>query len=287
LKRGTLSASQHLSDIAQLGAGDGDMSDIHKSRINLTVQWMSDASTDYILPCMETVCGKLDDIEYDWFGQNKTGGVTLGQFLDRDTSPITNMMYAMLELGSRFVPEADGPWSLLANCSRANFMDERVKLSARQMIVLVACGLHVHYDIKYSEMPYPLTRVLNPQFSESEIDLVFDNLLAARDCDIGMFAKGFRNNFQTKESMKSLLARAVIRMFEKIKKFTTHASERGHAQERNLLASTGTGKAFAHHVRVDYLLKAKKRHMGANGFDPCKPVAATVADVSKELSVDN
>lgn len=134
----------------------------------------------------------------------------------------------------------------------------------------MSVAVSLHFDLKFSGLDYGIHRLTNPRVTEHTAERLVADLLARRDCDIGVFLRHFRRQFNTRDLVRSPLALEVLRMRERGKTFHTIESERGHARERLDLQSKGPGKNFVHHWRRDVLSRSLHIHLAAGGSDPCR-----------------
>jgi hypothetical protein len=95
-------------------------------------------------------------------------------------------------------------------------------------------------------------------------------------------AARFRTLFPTVSTALSFQARYAFEVWALTKRFSTKASEMGHAAERRALsAAAAPGKAWVPHCRREILRRFRENHIAAGGSDPSK--AKPVRGPSKEM----
>lgn len=140
---------------------------------------------------------------------------------------------------------------------------------ARASVLIAAAGLFFRFELKLSTFPWVLHRLACEDCPGQDKDMICGELLVARQCDLSLFAKAFRDRFSTLAALRSSEAVAVASLWARGKQFSTKRSELGHAQERQALAAAAApGRSFVHHVRRDFLRKARALHVGSGGLDP-------------------
>lgn len=155
-------------------------------------------------------------------------------------------------------------------------------------MVQVSTSITLHFDIKYSQIDFTIHRVLRSDFPDAERERLCNQVLHARDCDLGCFLRAYRKLFGDLASMLGPLGMEVLRLREALKGFSTMRSERGHASERrDLQSAQGSGKTFCHHARRDILRQVHGQHMRNNGADPLKKERRpTQEDAPRPLAAD-
>lgn len=95
----------------------------------------------------------------------------------------------------------------------------------------------------------------------------------AESCCLPLVIRDFRTKYPSIEQMMSVEAAQTVQLWVDCQKWSTKASEMGHASERReLSAAAAPGKAFLHHSRQHYLDNHRLAHMQAGGSDPQAPV---------------
>lgn len=126
-------------------------------------------------------------------------------------------------------------------------------------------AIYRRYSLKYSLWPFCLFRLVGSEWTEAERGLVADELLAAQDCCLDTFARGFRQPFRAKESILSQGAAACLQVAMDSMRVVTDFSERSHAQCKCAARSATSPRAFSHtsnEVLLKQLMVVHKKNGG-------------------------
>lgn len=252
----------------EAGADEGALVHTHRTRCARLCQWLSSREFYFRLPIGEVVQSFIEKLEYAVFGRDRKS-VDLGRMLDVDSSPIGECLGSYWELLNVWEARKDGVWRVLVLSGWTDFKAQDVRLKARGEVLHLAAGVHLHFDLKYSSLPYSLFRLMSPKVDESVKRQLCEHLRLALPCNVPLFAAGFRQRFPLESDMMSPAALAVLEGWSAQKDFSTKASEMGHASERRALSSSGApGKSFLHHARRDILQRSRTDHIARSGKDP-------------------
>lgn len=154
-------------------------------------------------------------------------------------------------------------------------------------VVQVAAASFLHFDLKFAQLEFQIQRLTSASESAATKLELCTRLRDALPCNLGIFLRHFRKRFASVEEMQSPLALATLLAREANKRFTTVASERGHATERrDLQSGVGPGKVFCHHARANLVAQVATRHKEHHGSDLAKSLRggaqATVAAVAAD-----
>lgn len=259
----------------EVGAGDTDRQLTHQTRCARVCQWIQSKPFWYVLPIAEVCESLLDALQYKFFG--KSGEVaTVEEICDRHSSPIATCMGSLWDLLCDWRAERDSPWKVLFLAGWDEFDDQEVRLCARRHCLNIAANVALRFEIKYSELPWTLHRLVSPSWSTAEQRAICEHLQLAKDCDVPLFAQQFRDMFPSIDEMLSPKAAGALRAHARSTIFSTKASELGHASERQALAAAAApGKTCVHHFRRDVLNKARNIHINNGGADPLDPFVST------------
>jgi hypothetical protein len=252
----------------ELGSGVNDMQLTHQTRCGRLCNWFSSRSF-YFETCIgEVTEGFLDRFQYSFFGRNRLS-ISASEMMAMQTSPIGVCLGGLWQLVQQWSSAKDGPWRILSLSGWSDFDSHDVRLSARAHALGLAAGVVHHYDMKFSEMPWLLHRLVSSEWSDEARGEVCDLLKDSRPCNLPLFAREFRHKYPTTEQMLSAAAKGTVRVWLAGKRFSTKASELGHATERKALAAANApGRAFIPHSRRDMLHKHRLTHLSRGGADP-------------------
>lgn len=252
----------------ELGAGADDFQKAHRTRCGRLLGWIQRRSFYFGLPIAEMVEGILDRLQYCFFGHS--GEVaSVAEVCSRTRSPIALAESTLLQALQVWSPDPDGAWRILALSGWSDFGDQEAMQCARSSILITAGGLFFRFELKLTTFPWVLQQLANEDCTGPDKDALCRELLAAKACDLPLFANAFRNRFPTLAALRSSEAAAVASLWARGKQFSTKRSELGHAQERQALAAAAApGRSFVHHVHRDPLRKARALHVESGGDDP-------------------
>jgi hypothetical protein len=138
------------------------------------------------------------------------------------------------------------------------------------VVISLTVGVSLHFDRKFSQLPFTWHKVGLEHSLEAEREAVIQEIYAPVDVSVLPYViRNVRLIFPTPASMRTSVARVAARAWGNGKKFQTAKSERGHALERTMLNSASApGQSFHHHAREYILSQVRTRHIRAGGFDP-------------------
>ena len=256
----------------ELGSGTSDLQLTHRARCRRMLDWMQSRRFYYNIAISEISESWLELLQYKIFGRDRTH-IDLLSMCCPEESPIGVCLRGLTGLLQSWSLDKSGPWRVLALTGWTDFGSADVRLAARASTLHVAAGILVHFDRKYSEFPFSLLQLLRGDVPHGTKADLCQRLLRSRPCDVPLFAREFVAQFNSVELMMSPMATMVLQMWAAGKRFSTKASECGHATERRMLASTGgPGKSLVHHCRKHILHKVRLAHVERHGLDPLSVV---------------
>lgn len=261
-----------LQHATELGAGSADHQDAHRSRCGRLAEWLASLETHFLLPIAEVCESVLDDLQYRFFG-HKGSSITVGELVDPVSSPIGKALQTYRALLVAWSPSSTGPWAVLFLSGWRNFDDTRARLAARREALLCACGVFMRFDIKFSALPWALSKLTGQSANDSEKAELRRFLVEGPACCKPLYVQGLVRRFPTETDLASETALAAMRLAEKTRLLTTKLSELGHAEERQALYSKGPGRSFIHHSRRDLIRRSRVVYMAGGGADPAIGVA--------------
>jgi len=260
------------ANVAEFGAGASDMLDQHRSRLGTVGRWLNDPASDWQVPICHVCCQINQDFEYEFFPKKGEGNLKLSKLLDRFASPVLVCLGKYHAALKDFHFRLDGPWKLLGVLG---FVPSHpgMRSYARSQLLPLAVKVKFFFDIKYSNLPFSLFRVISTQWSAEEALSVLTELEQSKECCLPVFARHFKKQFGTTAEMQSPLGRMTLQAWADSRVFQTLSSEMGHDTERKALyAASAPGRAWHHHARSTILQQKRLVHMARNGRDPLQPM---------------
>jgi hypothetical protein len=260
----------------ELGAFSADLQQTHTTRCGKLCQWFASRSFYFDLCITEVTESYLDKLQYSFFGKDRKS-ISPSELLSKEHSPIGTCLAGLWGLLESWSPAKDGPWRVLALSGWGDFESADVRLSARSHVLGLAASVILHYDHRFSSLPWSMSRLIDDGWSDAERADLCESMLSkaqARPCCLPLFTKEFLHMYPTRAQVMSAAGLHTIRMWLANKRFSTKASELGHSTERSALAAANApGKSFVPHAQRDFLHKHRVTHMSRGGVDP---IAATV-----------
>lgn len=255
-------------NLEELGAGEGDMQLAHRTRCARLNAWLGSHSFKYSVAISEVVESSTERLQYAIFGRDKSH-LDVATAISPTKSPIVDSVVRLSGLLCQWTNDKSGPWKVLPLTGIADLRSEELRLAARANVLHLLAGLVLHFDRKFSSLPWSLFKLASEDHSKQEKAEVCQLLVRSRACNLPLFAREFLHHYPTPEQMQSAEAVSVIRVWASGKRFSTKGSELGHASERRFLSSAGApGKAMVHHARKHLLHKVRLAHMERHGADP-------------------
>lgn len=274
-KRSAAAAVQHEhANVGEVGARDSDMYTINNLRVRTVGEWLAKPSSAWEMPLTFICFVTVSKFEY-WLFPDKdaTKAPTVSEMLDRFGSPLAVCMTALWNLLSVWHFGPGRPWQLMGFLGFDSASShEQMRRYARREVLVLAAGMKLHFDNKYSRFPWRLNRLLSDQWSEHEKQEVrrdMCNPLVLRPCCGSSFVRHMQRLFPTPESLNSRRATCVLQAWRAGKAFETLTSEMAHASSRKALhASNAPGRSFHHHARVDVISQRRVVHLAGHGDNP-------------------
>ena len=143
------------------------------------------------------------------------------------------------------------------------------------MVLQAMVGAFIHFDFKFSELPYSALRCVANGWDETEREEVREQMATRLPCNLPIYIRHFRHLFPTAADMASPQAASTLRIMGNGKRLHSLASEIGHSGERRgLSAANAPGQAWHHHVRFDVCQSMRLDHLRRGGKDLLNPKAA-------------
>jgi hypothetical protein len=257
--------------VEEAGSREEDRAATTAKRCKKLTSWFTAPSTYYRLPIAEATEAILDDFQYEFFGRDRSS-IAAETLLNPASSPIRSVLSSIWACVTSWPPAADGPWSVLFLVGWRDFTSQDVLRCARSHALGIMAMLNQKYDRRFSDLPWLLARLADPTTPEAEkviIAQLLVRLLETRRCCVPLFGREFASMYPTVPQMLSAAAAGTIRVWLKGKRFSTKASELGHALERQALsAASAPGKTFAPHSERDFMNRHRLSHVVRNGRDP-------------------
>jgi hypothetical protein len=258
-----------------LGSGEGDLKATTQTRCNRLCNWFGTRDTYFRLPIAEAMESLIDDLQYAFFGQNRKS-ISAEELLHVERSPLLTVFAALWALMASWTPDKAGPWRVLPLSGWKDFDAQDARFCARAHCLGILAMLLQRYDRRFATWPWLLmSLVLSwvPLDGKVRICEMLIEKMTNRPCCVPLFAREFFALYPTLREMLSAKAAATIKVWMFGKKFSTKASELGHAGERKALsAAAAPGRSFVQHSRRHLLQTQRIAHIAAGGIDPVAPV---------------
>lgn len=220
--------------------------------------WLSGLPTltHFLLPIAEVCESVIDNLQYFFFG-HKGSFITVEELCDPVSSPVGEALQTYWALLSDWSPSSSGPWAVVFLSGWRRFDDLRARLAARREALLCACGVLVRFDVKFSSLPWALSKLTGQSASDVERAEFRRFLVEGPAWCKPLFVQALVRRFPTETDLASETALAAMRLADKTRFLTTKLSDLGHAEERQALYSKGPGRSFIHHSRRDLIRRSK------------------------------
>ena len=142
----------------EVGAGDQDLQQTHRTRCARLCQWVQTKSFFYTLAISETTESIADDLQYIFLGHD--GKVaTVADIIHRSASPVALCLGKIWTLLSDWSCSRTGPWKVLMLTGWTDYNDSDARRSARRHCLCLAAGIALRYEIKYANLPFSLGKL--------------------------------------------------------------------------------------------------------------------------------
>ena len=252
----------------EMGSGEGDLKITMQTRCERLHEWFNSPGIYYRLPIAEATETILDKLQYAFFGLHGRS-VSAAVICNPSTSPVAEALSGLWRLASTWTSDKHGAWKVLVLSGWKDFSDDRVRMCARSHCLGLLAGLVHRFDMKFSNLPWTLARLVSESWSDEAKQEICNRLCEARACCLPLFAREFKNLYPTAEQMRSPHGLGTVRVWLEGKRLSTKSSELGHSSERRALhAANAPGRAFIPHSRRDFMQKHRLSHISRKDCDP-------------------
>lgn len=253
-------------NIFSLGSGQSDFQVVHRGRKFVVWQWMATPLRSWQICILAELGQVLDNLTYDWFGACKDPAPA--HDVIKDGGLIGKAQHILLELLDQWSNDDSELWALLdsvlAPCRRSEAPKEVVRF-LRRNVFRYAAGMLRRYELPFTFTEKPLHAALCDKCSPTQElrEETWAKLAASRPCCRPAFANKL---VALRSQHRETEAHVALCMRERLKLYSTKASESAHAHSHRVLGRGGNKPnslaSFARKVFMNKLLSTHVQHGG-------------------------
>lgn len=258
---------QDVPNILELGGSLSEYQVVHRMRKHVIHSWALDAATKWTCGIFFVLQNPLSKMTYEIFGSSEKPLTLHDLVCDDGVVDATQKAFAKLLV--TWKSENVEEWKAVDNMhgvARAD-CDEEIRRFMRRNLLIFAGGVFRRFEMPLAAPPHSFHRAICDMCSptadakEGALRLV----TSKRSCCIGAFGRKFKDNFASEEAQRSRLAVEVLRMHERLQKFSTKESEGSHARAQRLLGASRKQVSLAVFARKAFLNLLRASHQKHGG----------------------
>ena len=176
------------------------------------------------------------------------------------------------------------PWGLLSAFA-APLSDQSFMKRSRRKIVCLGAAVFRRYEMKYGTESFLIFMVVMEGVPDDWIERSITGFLQADETELDIWAQGFRRLFPTRDALKSLKAKALLKVELRCLCMSTDAVERLNSAMTQSFPPGAPGRNFVYSMRESLIQQFEVAHVARGGDPPLNPKKA-MKQATERVSVN-